>query len=62
MKTTKLPKELKLDLWELLDSNTKDRVCELVNDYLADTYGYCNNGFCYDMTIEVADIDWDTED
>ena len=57
-----LPKEIKVDLWSLLNENQKDEINELINDHLAEKYGYCNNGFCFDMTIKVCDIDWDTEE
>ena len=56
-----LPTKLKLDLCEV-DDQLKDEICEAVSDYLSRTYGYCINGYCYEATIEVDEIDWDTEE
>lgn len=37
-----------------------DKLCEEINDYLSDKYGYCNSGWCYE--IKVSDIMWDCEE
>ena len=56
-----LPTSLKLDLCDLND-NFKDAICEAINEYLSTIYGYCVNGYCYDATIKISDIDWDRDD
>lgn len=37
-----------------------DEFVESVNEYLADTYGFCNGGWA--VEIKVSDIDWDTSE
>lgn len=37
-----------------------DEFVESVNEYLADTYGFCNGGWA--IEIKVSNIDWDTEE
>lgn len=43
-----------------LDDDVFERLNEAINDYLSDTYGFCVNGYDYQLTI--SDIDWDTEE
>ena len=47
---------------ENLTEETRDMIINDINEYLAETYGYCNNGYGYEINIEVNHIDWDVED
>lgn len=47
---------------ELIDKYTAEALCDAINEYLSDKYGYCNNGYNYDVKIEITNIDWDLED
>lgn len=60
MKT--LPKELKLDLWDILDSETQDRVSECISDYLSEKYGFCTNSYGYETPLLLHNINWDTDE
>lgn len=60
--TKKLPKHLKLDLWDILDESLRDEVAEKISDYLSNTYGYCINSYGYATPLEISDIDWDTDE
>lgn len=37
-----------------------EMLCDEINEYLANAYGFCNKGWCWEL--KVSDIDWDTED
>ena len=54
-----LPSKVEIGIEEL---NLSDEVVEAINNYLADKYGYCNNGFSYGGSIIINDIDWDTKE
>ena len=58
---SKLPKRVKIDLWKLLDSYQQDELNELIADYLSDTYGYCFRSCCTEVSVNVTEIEWDTE-
>ena len=55
---SQLPKEIILTK-EGNGYRLPDEFVESVNDYLADTYGFCNGGWA--VEIKVSNIDWDTE-
>ena len=57
----KLPTKLTLDLWEILDRETRDEICNQINEYLSNKYGYCTNSWGYDTILKLTNIDWDTE-
>lgn len=50
---------------DLNDPADEDEVVDILSDYLSDTYYFCHRGFEYtvndDNSINVYDIDWDTE-
>ena len=50
------------DYDKALSAETRERIGEELVDYLTEKYGYCVNGFGYDIKIEIDQIDWDTED
>ena len=52
-----LPKQVKIDITKI-----NEDLSELINDYLAERYGYCTNSYCYSGTIVVNNIEWDKED
>lgn len=56
----KLPKEITLSLSDIFDSWFDEELCERINNYLAEKYGYCNKGFNYTDEITITNIDWDT--
>lgn len=59
----KLPNEItltKVNSGFTMSDELADIFCEEVNDYLADKYGYCNEGWCYE--IKLSNIIWDTKE
>ena len=54
-----LPKEVIVSICDLF---TDDEIGQRINDYLAEKYGFCNNGFTYSELLTISDIDWDTGD
>lgn len=58
----KLPDELKLNGFDFLSESDVSDLNDNINSYLANTYGYCNNGFRWKITIELTDIDWDEKE
>lgn len=58
----KLPKQVKVRLSDLFDSWFDDELTEHINNYLFEKYGFCNNGYSYDDTITISDIDWEMEE
>lgn len=60
-----LPSELTLSIYDFdyVDGETNiDELNDSIGDYLSDEYGYCHNGFQFDVEgdkIYVYDIDWD---
>lgn len=54
-----LPKTIEIGIEEL---NIDDEIVEAINNYLANTYGFCNKGFTYGCSIIINNIDWDTEE
>lgn len=50
------------DYDEAFSAETRERIGEELVEYLTEKYGYCVNGFGYDVKIEIDRIDWDTED
>ena len=61
-KNKKLPKNIKLCLFDFLSEDTKDKIFDELNEHLANTYGYCNRGFGYDEEMTIENIEWDTEE
>ena len=61
-----LPKEVTVTREDLgIDSQTAlSDVIEALSDYLSNTYGFCHNGFDYELldsrTIQAYNIQWDT--
>ena len=53
-----LPDEI--DLAEADDFFVPDQMYHEINEYLADKYGFCVNG--YGLELKVVSLDWDTED
>ena len=53
----KLPNKVVLKTEQLPDY-VCENIEEFISDYLADKYGYCNNGYGYSVHIEINDIDW----
>jgi len=47
---------------EDLNDYVTETIADSISDYLSDKYGYCVNGFSWTVTIEVDDINWDTEE
>lgn len=45
-----------------LPQQVLDEIVETINDYLAGEYGYCNEGYGYEIKIDINNIIWDTED
>ena len=43
-----------------MSEDLADRFCEEINDFLSEKYGYCTNGWSWELNI--TDIDWDTEE
>lgn len=54
-----LPKKIEIGIDEL---GINDDIVEAINNYLANTYGFCNKGFTWGCSIIIDDIDWDTEE
>lgn len=54
----KLPNSIEIGIDEL---GINDDIVEAINDYLANTYGFCNKGFTWGCSIIIDNIDWDTE-
>lgn len=60
-----LPKELKINLWDILGKGERnEQFWDMITDYLTETYGHCTYGYCLDeeITINISNIDWDRED
>lgn len=66
---TILASQLQLDTDDIADD--EDELEEEISDYLSDTYGFCHNGFNYEVVRNengepsefiVTNIDWDTTD
>jgi len=57
----KLPKKVKVCIYDLLDEMETEILNEKINDYLSDTYGYCMYSYAV-KDLEIVDIDWDTEE
>ncbi len=62
MAKSKLPSKVKVRLCDLMDNWFDDELNEAINNFLADKYGFCNNGYCLDDTITITNIDWDMEE
>lgn len=45
-----------------LPQQVLDEIVETINDYLAGEYGYCSEGYGYEIKIDINNIIWDTED
>lgn len=60
-----LPKEVELSIYDVgyvAGETDADELDEIISDYLSDNYGYCHNGFQFDVdgdTIYIYDIKWD---
>ena len=57
-----LPNELELNGFEFLSEKDQSKLIDNINSFLANTYGFCNKGFSWKITIKLTDIDWDTEE
>lgn len=60
-----LPTNIELtdeDIDKVLSGDTLERISEEINDYLADKYGYCTEGYGYEIKINIDQITWNTED
>ena len=57
----KLPKSIKVSIYDLLDELEAEELNEKINDYLSDTYGFCVYGYNV-KDLEIVDIDWDTKE
>lgn len=59
----KLPNEIILTDRECgfeMSDELAERFCDEVNEYLANAYGYTNEGWCYQISL--TDIMWEKED
>ena len=52
-KKKKLPSTLKIDLFDMLDRNTQERVWEDINEYLCDHYGQVPSIIGIDSMVEM---------
>jgi hypothetical protein len=66
---TIMASELQLDADDIVDDD--DELSEVISDYLSDTYGFCHNGFNFEVIknefgepseFVITNIDWDTTD
>jgi len=57
---SKLPTELKLGRDFVMSEELAEMLAEEINDYLSDKYGYCVEGYGWD--IELGGITWDTSE
>jgi hypothetical protein len=66
---TILASQLQLDTDDIADD--EDELEEELSDYLSDTYGFCHNGFNFEVVRNedgepsefiITNIDWDTTD
>ena len=57
-----LPNELKLNGFEFLSERQQSEIVDDINNFLANTYGFCNNGFQWKISIKLKNIDWDTSE
>lgn len=58
----KLPNEIIItakDSGFTMSDELSELFCDEINEYLADKYGYLNQGWCYE--IKVSDIMWEKE-
>ena len=54
METKKLPSEIKLCLFDIIDDDLNDRIFEAIQDHLCKTYG--NGCYSFDITSEKLEI------
>lgn len=61
MNTDCLPKELKVSLAELMDTDPAlyEEICDFASEYISDQTGFCHNGFTLDGKIEISEIKYD---
>lgn len=66
--TKKLPTRVSISMYDLEynpETDSKDYLIELINNYLSDNYGYLVSGYSYDVKkdrVIVSNISWDLEE
>lgn len=56
-----LPTTIKGSIFDMLTNQEANDLCDLITNWLSEKYGYYVNSYCYDIQIELTDIDWNTE-
>ena len=51
-----------IDKYAPIDKYAYEAIGEKLNDLLSNKYGFCVNGYGYDIKIEFTDIDWDVDE
>lgn len=44
-----------------LSSKDREKIMDLVNEYLAEHFGSCSGGYGYEIEIRLTDIDWENQ-
>lgn len=44
-----------------LSHEQREKIMDMVNEYLSDKYGSCSGGYGYEISIKLTDIDWEEE-